>query len=299
MPRSLLDLLSPWNLGEKLYRHCRRKLAMLHLGPLLIWASIEGPHLTLIHPATLPSTLTVLAGHPLCPNKNHAIPSPLREYIPHRPNLVSLKICKGIGIGCEVKRSWLRNCRVQNQAFFVGLQETKSLEEPWRKKALWNNLADLINSDADSCWIVFRDFNVVRFPEERLGYVFCQSSAYYFNEFIHSLGLLEIKMGGRRFTYMNSTGDKHSKHDRFLVSLNSIEAWPTLNVTTMPRVHSDHSTIILSALQHDFGPTPFIFFNSWLKDPGFEGVLRSGWAVSCNPGRQLILSPLTFYLPVN
>lgn len=100
-------------------------------------------------------------------------------------------------------------------------------------------------------------------------------------------------MGGRRFTYMNSTGDKHSKHDRFLVSLNSIEAWPTLNVTTMPRVHSDHSTIILSALQHDFGPTPFRFFNSWLKNPGFEGVLRSGWAVSWNPGRQLILSPIS------
>ncbi|XP_023753430.1 uncharacterized protein LOC111901792 [Lactuca sativa] len=220
------------------------------------------------------------------------------------------------GIGCEVKRSWLRNCRVQNQAFFVGLQETKSLEvknkldkqiwgssnfqcdvidpvglsggiaslwdpslfqilesikgegffaikglwlrlrkiccfvnvyapqEPWRKKALWNKLADLINSDAESCWIVFGDFNVVRFPEERLGSVFCQSSAYYFNEFIHSLGLLEIKIGGRRFTYMNSTGDKHSKLDRFL-------------------------------------------------DLGFEGVLRSGWVVSCNPGRQLFLSPLS------
>nr|KAJ0213524.1 hypothetical protein LSAT_V11C400208030 [Lactuca sativa] len=157
------------------------------------------------------------------------------------------------GIGCEVKRSWLRECRIQNHSFFVGLQEMKSREiknkldrqiwdssnfecevidpvglsesikgegflaikvvwlgsrksccfvnvyapqKPLRKRSMWNNLVDLINSDIDSCWFVFGDFNAVRLPEERLGFVFCQNSAYYFNEFLHSLGLLEIKMGG-------------------------------------------------------------------------------------------------------
>nr|KAJ0221738.1 hypothetical protein LSAT_V11C200067050 [Lactuca sativa] len=82
-------------------------------------------------------------------------------------------------------------------------------------------------------------------------------------------------MGGRRFTYMNSTGDKHSKLDRFLVSLNAIDAWPNLNVTAMPRVHSDHCAILLSASQLDFGPTPFKLYNSWLKDPDFEGKQRN------------------------
>nr|KAJ0191956.1 hypothetical protein LSAT_V11C800414360 [Lactuca sativa] len=126
-----------------------------------------------------------------------------------------------------------------------------------------------------------------------LGSAFCQNSAYYFNEFIHSIGLLEIKMGGRRFTYMNSTGDKHSKLDRFLVSLNAIEAWPNLNVTAMPRVHSNHCAILLSASQLDFGPTPFKLYNSWLKDPDFEGILRRGWGISSNPRHQLLLSPLS------
>nr|KAJ0191338.1 hypothetical protein LSAT_V11C800414350 [Lactuca sativa] len=32
------------------------------------------------------------------------------------------------GIGCEVKRSWLRDCRIKHHSFFVGLQETKSKE---------------------------------------------------------------------------------------------------------------------------------------------------------------------------
>lgn len=32
------------------------------------------------------------------------------------------------GIGCEIKRSWLRDCRFKHHSFFVGLQETKSTE---------------------------------------------------------------------------------------------------------------------------------------------------------------------------
>lgn len=172
------------------------------------------------------------------------------------------------GIGCEVKRGWLRDCRIKYHSFFMGLQETKSRDiinnldrqiwgspnfrcevidpdglsggiasfwdpslfqaseaikgegflaikgvwlglrksccfvnvyapqEPIRKRSLWNNLVGLVNSDSDACWFIFGDFNVVRLPEERLGSGFCQSSAYYFNDFIHTLGLLEIKMGG-------------------------------------------------------------------------------------------------------
>ncbi|KAL7594926.1 hypothetical protein Lser_V15G30234 [Lactuca serriola] len=269
------------------------------------------------------------------------------------------------GIGCEVKRSWLRDCRIKHHSFFVGLQETKFTEvknkldrqiwgslnfqcevidsvglsggiasiwdpslfqvsesikgvgflaikgswlklrknccfvnvyapqDPLRKRSMWNNLFDLINSDLDSSWFVFGDFNVVRLPQERLGSTFCQNSAYYFNEFIHSIGLLEIKMGGRRFTYMYSAGDKHSKLDRFLVSLNAIETWPNLNVTAMPRVHSDHCAILLSASQLDFGPPPFKLYNFWLKDPEFEGILRRGWGINNNPSHQLFRSPLS------
>nr|KAJ0209562.1 hypothetical protein LSAT_V11C400208020 [Lactuca sativa] len=61
----------------------------------------------------------------------------------------------------------------------------------------------------------------------------------------------------------------------------------------MPRVHSDHCAIILYASQFDFGPSPFRFFNSCLKDPEFVGILRSGWSISSNSRHQLYLSPLS------
>nr|KAJ0202669.1 hypothetical protein LSAT_V11C500242840 [Lactuca sativa] len=100
-------------------------------------------------------------------------------------------------------------------------------------------------------------------------------------------------MGGRRFTYMNAAGDKHSKLDRFLVSLNAFESWPNLNVTTLPRVHSDHCAILLSASHFDFGPSPFKFYNYWLKDLRFEDILRRGWSISNNPRHRFLLSPLS------
>lgn len=40
-------------------------------------------------------------------------------------NIFSNNIC---GIGCEVKRNWVKESRIQNRSFLVGLQETKSLE---------------------------------------------------------------------------------------------------------------------------------------------------------------------------
>nr|KAJ0188562.1 hypothetical protein LSAT_V11C900486800 [Lactuca sativa] len=92
------------------------------------------------------------------------------------------------------------------------------------KRTLWNNLFNLINSNLDYCWFVFGDFNVVRLPKERLGSIFCQNSVCHFNKFTYSLGLLETKVGGRRFTYMSSVGDKHDKLDRYLVSPNFIDA---------------------------------------------------------------------------
>lgn len=92
---------------------------------------------------------------------------------------------------------------------------------------------------------------------------------------------------------MNTSGNKHSKLDRYLVSANVLESWPLLNVTALPRVHSDHCAIILSSNLLDFGPYPFRFFNSWLSDPGFNSIVEKGWAARCEPGGRLHISPLS------
>nr|KAJ0195447.1 hypothetical protein LSAT_V11C700350330 [Lactuca sativa] len=157
---------------------------------------------------------------------------------------------KGAGF-LAIKGLWLK---LKKKCSFINIYAS---QEPNEKKILWNRLHDLITSDPQCMWFVFGNFNAVRFPEERLGSIFCPNGAYFFNKFIYSAGLLEIKMGGRRFTYMN------------------------------------HCAIVLSSNEVDFGPHPFRFFNSWLKEPGFEEVLKVGWSIREKSGSCLQLSPLS------
>nr|KAJ0210611.1 hypothetical protein LSAT_V11C400216830 [Lactuca sativa] len=269
------------------------------------------------------------------------------------------------GVGCEVKRDWIKNIRRDNKVFLLGLQETKLVEikrcldrsiwgdsnfqcevsdpvglsggiatiwnpnqfklseaisgngylltkgewipskakytfvnvyasnDPGRRKLLWAELENILNAHSNSRWVIFGDFNEVRAECERLGSSFCISSANHFNNFISSVGLIDLQMGGRRFTYMSSDGGKHSKLDRFLVSYNTISDWPQLQVTVLPRLYSDHWLILLSSPICDYGPSPFRFFNSWLQDESLDNVVVAGWTFDPSTRFFASLSPLS------
>lgn len=116
-------------------------------------------------------------------------------------------------------------------------------QSPSEKKNLWNNLRNLMNSRVGN-WIIFGDFNVVRKPDERLNSTFCPSTAAEFNKFITDTGLLDLNMGGRKFTYFCVDGCKLSKLDRFLVCPRILASFPTASVTAFPREYSDHSPVL-------------------------------------------------------
>ncbi|CAI9264957.1 unnamed protein product [Lactuca saligna] len=269
------------------------------------------------------------------------------------------------GVGCEVKRDWIKNIRRDNKVFLLGLQETKLVEikgcldrsiwgdsnfqcevsdpvglsggiatiwnpnqfklseaifgygylltkgewipskteysfvnvyapnDPGRRKLLWAELENILNAHSNSRWVIFGDFNEVRSECERLGSSFCISSANHFNNFISNAGLIDLQMGGRRFTYMSSDGGKHSKLDRFLVSYNTIYEWPHLQVTVLPRLYSDHCPILLSSPICDYGPPPFRFFNSWLQDESLDKVVVVGWTFEPSIRFFASLSPIS------
>lgn len=150
-------------------------------------------------------------------------------------------------------------------------------QELHRKEKLWSNILRLMEEVTDTWWIYFGDFNAVRSSEERLGSIFCHRTASRFNNFIHESGLVELNLGGRRFTYMSSDCGKHSKLDRFLVSPEMLNTWPDLKATVLNRLYSDHSPILLSTGVIDFGPYPFRFFNTWLSDPKLEELVSEIW----------------------
>ena len=66
-------------------------------------------------------------------------------------------------------------------------------------------------------YVLFGDFNAVRFTSEQLGSQFSQLRATNFNNFIIDAGLFDIPMGGFNFTRVSKNGEKLKKLDRFLV----------------------------------------------------------------------------------
>lgn len=65
---------------------------------------------------------------------------------------------------------------------------------------------------------------------------------------------------------MNKDCSKFSKIDRILVSSQFIDKWPNAKLLALPREISDQCPLILNTRVEDFGPIPFKFYNSWLKN---------------------------------
>ncbi|PWA71971.1 SGNH hydrolase-type esterase domain-containing protein [Artemisia annua] len=145
-----------------------------------------------------------------------------------------------------------------------------------KKILLWNQLNHLI-VNFHGMSTVLGDFNEVHHEHERLGTLFCKRGAALFNGFINNSGLIDLPMGGKKFTRMNKFGTKLSKVDRILVSHHFTSNWPNAQLTALLRKHSDHCPLVLKTHSTDFGPIPFKFFNSWLLDEDFPSIVSSSW----------------------
>ena len=88
-------------------------------------------------------------------------------------------------------------------------------------------MTNLIESNLEVAWILCGDFNEVRKPDERKGSVFVERGAQLFNKFIESLDLFEPSLGGHKYAWVNANGTKASKLDRFLLSSNMVDLWPS------------------------------------------------------------------------
>ncbi|GJX37497.1 cytochrome P450, partial [Tanacetum coccineum] len=149
-----------------------------------------------------------------------------------------------------------------------------------KKQTLWNNITDLVlRFNAPS--VVLGDFNEVRYETKRKGSRFCKRGAKLFNDFIYNSHLVDLPMGGRKFTRMNKFDTKLSKIDRILVSHQFTNRWPNAHITILPREASDHYPILLKSYAADYGPIPFKFFNTWLLDSEFQNMFIESW-VSLN-----------------
>uniref|UniRef100_A0A2N9FU80 Reverse transcriptase domain-containing protein n=1 Tax=Fagus sylvatica TaxID=28930 RepID=A0A2N9FU80_FAGSY len=104
------------------------------------------------------------------------------------------------------------------------------------RRLMWDELAG-IRSWWDVPWCLGGDFNVVRFPTERMGSANFSTSMHDFSDFISSNGLIDIPLTGGDFTWSNNRECGNLQRRR----------------------------------------RPFRFENMWLKAEGFVERVRSWW----------------------
>ncbi|XP_071718268.1 uncharacterized protein [Rutidosis leptorrhynchoides] len=152
---------------------------------------------------------------------------------------------------------------------------------------MWDSLSVKIAAFGDEPYVLCGDFNEVREEDERLNCEFIPSRARRFNNFIASNGLIDLPLGGRKFTRVSEDGIKHSKLDRFLTSNTFNLMWSHLSSVALDRTLSDHCPILLKDEEKNFGPKPIKVFDEWLKIDGIEQVIKDSWLEDTGSGSRL------------
>jgi exonuclease III len=142
------------------------------------------------------------------------------------------------------------------------------------RRVFWEEMAG-VHSWWDVPWVVGGDFNVVRFPSERLGATHLTTAMQDFSDFISSTGLMDIHMVGGRYTWSNS--QSRSRLDRFLFTPTVEDHFTLLVQRRLPRLVSDHFPILLECGPIENGRRPFRFENMWLKSEGFLAKVKGWW----------------------
>ena len=139
---------------------------------------------------------------------------------------------------------------------------------------LWEELSG-VSSWWGVPWCVGGDFNVVRYPSERLGSDRISSDMRDFLEFIFCMGLVDLPLEGGSVTWSNS--QSRSRLDRFLLSPTLEDHFSIIAQSRLPRILSDHFPIMLTCGIMQKRRCPFRFENMWLKEEGFFDKVQQWW----------------------
>jgi hypothetical protein len=142
---------------------------------------------------------------------------------------------------------------------------------------LWEELAG-VRSWWGVSWCIGGDFNVVRFPSEKLMEGRLTETMMNFSDFISELELIDLPLLDGQFTWSNNQ-DPPSKSciDRFLVSTNWEDQFSHMVQKAHPRFVSDHCPISLESGTYIRGKSYFKFENMWLRHEDFTGNVRQWW----------------------
>ena len=150
------------------------------------------------------------------------------------------------------------------------------------KREFLTELANFCGNNQDPV-IIGGDFNIIRFSlEKNKGGTHRYSGL--FNSIIDAYELIDIHMKGGKYTWPNNQNPPTLERlDRFLISKNWEDLFPTAFVYKLPREISDHNPLIISSsLNQPIKNLTFRFELSWVKHPDFLSKVKELWDKPCH-----------------
>ncbi|GLT33573.1 hypothetical protein SLA2020_081470 [Shorea laevis] len=144
------------------------------------------------------------------------------------------------------------------------------------KAELWEEISGLVLEQGGR-WLLARDFNAVRSVAERKGRLGETQDMEEFNQFVNGIGLIDVRLMNRKFTWYRLDGTSMSRLNRFLLSIDISlleRDWIQVGVQ---RTISDHCAIILKSRDIDWGPKPFRVLDAWQQHPEFRDFVEDRW----------------------
>jgi endonuclease/exonuclease/phosphatase family metal-dependent hydrolase len=122
-----------------------------------------------------------------------------------------------------------------------------------------------VASTVQGPWMLLGDFNLTRCPDDKNNDCFNASEANRFNDLINSLGLIEIPLVDRAYTWSNRRDvPTLVRLDRCFVNTDWDAVFPNTTLRSLTRFASDHVPILVSASTHVPRSACFRFENSWM-----------------------------------
>jgi len=136
-----------------------------------------------------------------------------------------------------------------------------------------------IDMPDDVDWLVVADFNLIRRPEDRNKEGANPNEMFAFNEAISRLGLIELPLHGRHFTWTNKQFPPLLERlDWFFTSNSWTSKFPNSLVKTLVMETSDHWPCVVEINTSIPQASFFRFENFWLNHEGFPQIAVNGWS---------------------
>jgi hypothetical protein len=137
-----------------------------------------------------------------------------------------------------------------------------------------------IDMPDDSDWLILGDFNFIRRPTDRNKQGGDINEMLAFNDSISKLGLIELPLNGRKFTWSNMQQDPLLETlDCFFTSSSWTINYPATVVYPLVKPILDHVPCVVSIETKIHKAKKFRFENYWLNHSDFKSVVQAAWNI--------------------